>query len=617
MVLALGTFAAAGLGAWPGLTGGDAGELIAASHAFSTAHPPGYPLFVWLGGLTTPLLWGPLAHRYNLFSGLAAAAATGLLGAALFRWTRSTLLATAAALAAFCTPLMLQYSTRTEVFALNQAMAALVLLLALNHSELPSPRSALALGLAAGVGLANHQTLALLAAPLLIASVRPHGARVVAGAALGSCTYALVPLGALLGPEQAWGDVLSMRGFVGHVLRADYGTFQLAAEVTGAATPLGPQLGAFALSQLQALGWVGAPLAVLGAWRATRPGASHRPLALALAVAWLLSGPGFIALAHFPMSSPLLSAVLARFFLLPELPAMVFAALGVLSLGPTRVATALCAAALLGSAARAALFVRERPTEALPELYAAALLEPLPRDAVLLVRGDLLSNAVRYAQLLGQRSDVVALDQELLTRPWYVARHPRLSFPAGRWEPGGAGAFSLRELLDANPQRPFYLAGGLKPGDPSTTTLQRWPAALAERLLTSPVEPAAALARSRETEQQLSQSAFARAAARAGPDPWDQAAAEELWEARHRVAVAQVSTSDPALLSEGEERLWLLISQHHDPPAQYYRNAAIAASKLAHPERLRAALEKYLALAPADVPDRALFEAELARLDGN
>ncbi len=611
LALALGTFIAGAIAALPGLPGGDAGELISASRSLSTAHPPGYPLYVWLGWAASHLLWGSLAHRYNLFSALCAAAAAGLLGAALLRWTRNAAVAAAVAIAAACTPLMLTWSARAEVFTLNQAMAALVLLLAVSCADAPSRSNALLLGAAAGAGLGNHLTLLLLAAPLVLAATRGHRAHAALGAAAGLLVYALVPLGAVLGPAQAWGDVLTPGGFVAHVLRSDYGTLQLASSSVGAATPLLPQLAALARSQLDAAAWVGVPLAALGAWTALRAAGPRRALAIALLVGWLLASVVFVALARFPMSSPLMASVLARFFLLPELPLFFLAGVA-LARRPAKVLLALIVA---GSLLRWGLQLRQRPPDALHELYAAALLEPLPPSAVLLVRGDLVSNSVRYAQTTGARPDVAVLDQELLTYPWYVARRPPgVAFPAARWNPSVSGGFSLAELVAANGGRPFFIAGDLKPGDPTASSFSRWPAGLSERLAPAGADSAPALAGAVAAEHTLLESPFAKAAALPRHDVWELAAVDELWEAQHRLAVLQIAATEPERIADGERRIWELIERRGTPPPQYFRNAAIASAKLGHLERERLAIERYLAAAPADAPDRAAFEAELTRL---
>ena len=57
----------------PSILPGDSGELIAASHTLSIAHPPGYPLYMMLGKVFASVAaWGSVAYRYNLLSAILA-----------------------------------------------------------------------------------------------------------------------------------------------------------------------------------------------------------------------------------------------------------------------------------------------------------------------------------------------------------------------------------------------------------------------------------------------------------------------------------------------------------------------------------------------------------------
>ena len=88
---ALITFAAAALPALAlyvatvarSLPAGDSGELITAAATLGVAHPPGYPLYIWLGHLWILLKpFGSVALRLNLLSAVAGAATAGLLAIA-------------------------------------------------------------------------------------------------------------------------------------------------------------------------------------------------------------------------------------------------------------------------------------------------------------------------------------------------------------------------------------------------------------------------------------------------------------------------------------------------------------------------------------------------------
>lgn len=61
----------------PGVNFIDSGELITAVHEPGIAHPPGYPLYVLMGYVTSHLLWGDVAWRVNVFSAFWGAMAVG------------------------------------------------------------------------------------------------------------------------------------------------------------------------------------------------------------------------------------------------------------------------------------------------------------------------------------------------------------------------------------------------------------------------------------------------------------------------------------------------------------------------------------------------------------
>ena len=55
--------------------------------------------------------------------------------------------------------------------------------------------------------------------------------------------------------------------------------------------------------------------------------------------------------------------------------------------------------------------------------YGLMNLEKLPNDALLIVKGDVITNSVRYLQRCeGYRPDVQHLDQSMMTYEWFVKK---------------------------------------------------------------------------------------------------------------------------------------------------------------------------------------------------
>jgi Protein of unknown function (DUF2723) len=169
------------------------------------------------------------AWRANMFSALLSAAAAGLLASSITLLRPATAVPTstpAAALTAACgvatayalSPLIWQYAVTSEVFALNNFFAALLLRQTLAFAHKPSWHAAAIGALTCGLALTNQHTVVLLAVPLaawvllqciVLSCVRGETVAVivqrVAGLAgcffAGLLPYAYVPIAALVSPK--------------------------------------------------------------------------------------------------------------------------------------------------------------------------------------------------------------------------------------------------------------------------------------------------------------------------------------------------------------------------------------------------------------------------------
>ena len=153
----------------PGVLGGDSGEFQFAAWLGGFAHPTGYPLYLLLGWLWTHLL--PLhdpAWRMNAFSALLGAVATGLVYVLALRMLRQVtfnpwprLLAIFAALTFTVTPTFWSQATLAEVYTLNVALVAAILLGMVTWGQTGSRRALYLTALLYGLSLAHHRTTLL------------------------------------------------------------------------------------------------------------------------------------------------------------------------------------------------------------------------------------------------------------------------------------------------------------------------------------------------------------------------------------------------------------------------------------------------------------------------
>ena len=449
----------------PGITLEDAGELSAAAACLGVAHPPGYPLFVLLGGLWLRLLAtlgiAPGA-ALSAFSAVCAAATIALLVHGLSargaRWS-----ALAAGLALLQAGPFVTQAIVIEVYAL----AGLCLALALHAALAATPRP-LTLGLALGLAVVAHPAAAG-GLPLALAALTPAGARLqrsarlAAGLALGLTPFLAVALLAQRDPPLCWGQPDSLARWSAHLLRSQYGAgaglafeqrLDLAGELLwrpfGLWLPAALSLGALCAGlgrftrQTAALSSPASADSTAPAAPATQTPADWRlpptdaapllPLTLAAAAATLLcllawshpipdddararligsALPALVLIAA--LAAACLAALEQR--LAPRLGALLLVPLGLLPIAGR-------GQALEGPGARLFGLALDQSTARLAEEYAALAIAEAPADSVLIANRlgstDLLGFPLLHRQIaLGERPDLLLIDRSLLEAPWY------------------------------------------------------------------------------------------------------------------------------------------------------------------------------------------------------
>lgn len=486
------------------LAAGDSGDLVAAAYVLGIPHPPGYPLFAMLAHLAMLAPFGSPATAANLLTAALDAGCVAVVAVLVVRLVAGpgrmsredlplVLVASAvgALLLAFSTAFWL-YSLGAEVFSLNNLLAALLLLIVVEWARGPRPWHLAVLGLLFGLALANQLTIVLIApglAILVLAGIRRsvrdpsltdrperrypvrETASGVGMVAIGLLPYLYLPIAAGMDPPVNWGDPRTLDRFVDVVLRSDYGSLSLSLGVkSGSIVEQWMALGSDLLGGFVV---VGVALALVGLhwlWR------RDRIVATALSVAFLVSGPLFVAYANPDFSEPVSRGILQRFYILPALPVAVAAGVGahaclawVVRRMPGHLAAAGAATVLLlvpTASAVAHAGAVDQSGNRVAQRYAEDLLGTLDPGAILLMRGDENYTSVIYAQFVEHiRGDVAAMDVELLKQPQYVQLmlrlHPEISIPWPSYREGPPA--SLTQLVDANlGARPVYYVGAMK-----------------------------------------------------------------------------------------------------------------------------------------------------------
>eukprot|EP00741_Cyanophora_paradoxa_P014062 tig00020734_g13574.t1 len=207
------------------------------------------------------------------------------------------------------------------------------------------------------------------------------------------------------------------------------------------------------------------------------------------------------------------------------------------------------------------------------EQFGRGLLAPLPANATLLTKGDLIVNSARYVQarpapprLLikdlpipsaryvqlceGFRPDIAILDQELMSLKWFRRVRPffepNVKFPGTHYHPRERGAFTMKSLIDSNYRGPdsVFMAGGWKE-DPDTrhqNEFQLIPYGLVSRLVRKSDYPSGISFEAWKEYMELADKAtvppssfpFPLDRKKFGPETWEHVVDNDYWEARHR-----------------------------------------------------------------------------------
>jgi hypothetical protein len=468
----------------------DSGELVTAACTLGVAHPPGYPVYVLLGHLFCALPWSTPAGRLAAMSVVSGVWTLLLVYATVVLLSKNRWAASVAALTLATGSLFWRYSSLAEVFTLNAALCATLIYLTLRFSEEKrAPHRWLwagASGLCAGLAFGTHHSAVfvfpLLATALLeerpwrgIAAAKPLLAA-LGGAAIGLLPYLQLVLSDPLTLPR-WGDPSTLKGFLHHVLRRDYGTFALALDAKPATWENLRHFAGKMWSQQPELFWpisllalVGLALQGLGPRRGGRrlapcPSLS-RAMAICLGLLPLLAGPFFIG--RFNIRPEGVGAqVVERFYILP----LMLLALG-LGWGLALLDSLLLSGRQRDPAAKEPLLAPAAPAlEAPPspprhigrprlwqtlafiivalaglrsiegadvsqnyvfEDYGHNLLTAAEPNALVLGLGDVeLFSTLYQRQLLNYRRDVLYVDLKMLLYPWYLKQlqHERPSFP--------------------------------------------------------------------------------------------------------------------------------------------------------------------------------------------
>lgn len=406
--------------------GGDVGDLVTAASLHGVAHPPGYPLFTFLGFFLTRLvpLFSP-AWRIGLISGLSGAFGLGFFYVLLERLTKrkiASLLATTILGLSF---FYWFYSEIAEVFALHGFFVILLFYLAVVFRQTRKFSYACLLFFVFGLSCTNHQTIIFLVPSLLILCWQPikkvyqkNKSRfflLFGFLCLGFIPYVYIPIAASTQPIINWDNVHNVQTFLRLLLRLDYGPFQ--AGLFDSPTFLQRVVSVWVyLSYLTVQLTISVVVVCLfGFWYLFK---NNKVFFFSVVSGFFLFGIFFLFYAGFPLTSSFVLGVYERFFIAPSIIFFISFVYGLVffsekleKLFPKRPYAMLlqCVFFIIPFF----LFIYNFPKTDLSHVfigdtYAKDLLTPLPPHSVLVLSGDTpVFNTWYVHYVLGYRPDVL------------------------------------------------------------------------------------------------------------------------------------------------------------------------------------------------------------------
>ncbi|XP_036995469.2 transmembrane protein 260 isoform X4 [Artibeus jamaicensis] len=641
----------------PSVPGGDSGELITAAHELGVAHPPGYPLFTLVAKLAITLFpFGSVAYRVNLLCGLFGAAAASFLFFTVFRLSGSHAGGILAAGVFSFSRLTWQWSIAAEVFSLNNLFVGLLMALTVHFKEAATakerskilwhPKDACILrasrprhsrpqgqnplqficsfrrqiakigAFCCGLSLCNQHTIVLYVLciiPWILFRLLKEKCALMQELSPGSLVklslyfsagllpYAYLPVSSHLNQARwTWGDQTTLLGFLTHFLREEYGTFNLAK------SEIGSSMSEILLDrQNPSLVWLFTGMfciySVFFAWRA-----------------------------NLDISKPLFMGVVERFWMQSNAVVAVLAGIGLAALASESSRVLHTKGLQCLEWLSAALFVTyqiysnysicDQKTNYVIDKFAKNLLASMPPDAIILLRGDLPGNSLRYVHYCeGLRPDISLVDQEMMTYEWYLpkmAKHlPGVNFPGNRWNPvegilpSGMVTFNLYHFLETNKQKETFVCIGIHEGDPTwKKSYSLWPWGSCDKLVSSEIvfNPEEWIKLTRNIYN------WTEEYGRFDPSSWESVANEEMWQARMKTPFFIFNLAETAnmpadvkaqLYTHAHDLYKEIVYSQKEHPANWHKNYAIACERMLHlrargadPERLLSETIRHLRL---------------------
>ena len=314
--------------------GGDVGDLVTAAVVGGVPHPPGYPLFTLLGFLLTRFHFATPAFEVGLISAISGALGIAITYLFILHLTKERLLAFVCSLILATTFLYWFYSEIGEVFALHSLFIISLFFLAILYRQTKKRKFLIFFSLLLGLSFTNHQTTILFVPSFLLLIIpsflkEQHKTQTL----LVSCfllvvsffVYLYVPFASSHHPPINWDNIHDLNSFLQLLLRKDYGTFQAGLFQKPTQQEFLLLLKNYFFTIFTQLSIPVTFVSIVGIGVLLK---KDKILALSFLLAFLLSGPIFVAYSGFPLFGNFFFGVYERFFIMSMLVFFFFFSFG-------------------------------------------------------------------------------------------------------------------------------------------------------------------------------------------------------------------------------------------------------------------------------------------------
>lgn len=407
--------------------GGDVGDLVTAASVMGVPHPPGYPLFTFLGFLLTRIDFISPAFMVGLISVFSSSLAAVLYYLLALEFTKNRFISFVSTLILSFNYLFWFYAEIAEVFALNNMFVILLFLTAFLYYKKKNINFLYALSFFVGLSFTNHQTIIFVYPSLLILVLANYKKifsspkiiiKNILFVILGLLIYVYVPIAAMQNPVVNWDRVKNVESFLRLILRQDYGTFNAGIF----ASPILEQRIIILKTYFSDIFIQSTfPVIVLSLIGSIYMFIKEKRMFFAVFLAFFLSGPLFIGYAGFPLLGSFFIGIYERFFSISSLILLTFLPFGLLFV------VNLLNKVLKNKSFQnlfigvfmiipLSLFYYNFPKTDLHNIYigdnlAYDMISPLPKKAILFLSGDtVLFNAWYVHYALNFRPDVTIIN---------------------------------------------------------------------------------------------------------------------------------------------------------------------------------------------------------------